>query len=80
MFIEFIKRVGERDDIRGLPSIISLFHSEFNKFNYAKARMLDSIYIMLLKLLCSSFFMLKRIISHYVRMVVMDVKPLPLHL
>ena len=32
--------------MRGLPSILSLFRNEFNKFNNARARMLDSIYHM----------------------------------
>ena len=45
-FIEFIKRVGERDKMRGLPSILSLFRNELNKFNNTRARMLDSIYHM----------------------------------
>ena len=30
--------------MRGLPSIISLFCNELNKFNNTRARMLDSIY------------------------------------
>ena len=30
--------------MRCLPSILSLFHNEFNKFNNTRARMLDSIY------------------------------------
>ena len=30
--------------MRGLPSILSLFCNEFNKFNNTRARMLDSIY------------------------------------
>ena len=32
--------------MRGLPSILSLFRNEFNKFNDTRARMLDSIYHM----------------------------------
>ena len=32
--------------MRGLPSILSLFRNEFNKFNNTRARMLDSIYRM----------------------------------
>ena len=32
--------------MRGLPSILSLFYNEFNKFNNTRARMLDSIYHM----------------------------------
>ena len=30
--------------MRGLPSILSLFCNEFNKFNNTRARMLESIY------------------------------------
>ena len=37
--------------MRGLPSILSLFRNEFNKFNITGARMLDSIYHMTLTLL-----------------------------
>ena len=36
--------------MRGLPSILSLFRNEFNKFNNTGARMLDSIYHMTLRL------------------------------
>ena len=50
-FIEFIKQVEERDKMRGLPCILSLFHNEFNKFNNTGARILDSNYHMTLKLL-----------------------------
>ena len=39
-----------RDKMRGLPSILSLFRNEFNKFNKTRARMLDSIYHMTLRL------------------------------
>ena len=35
--------------MRGLPSILSLFRNEFNKFNTTEARMLDSIYHMTFK-------------------------------
>ena len=44
MFYEFIKRVGKRDKMRGLPRILSLFRNKLNKFNNTRARMLDSIY------------------------------------
>ena len=45
-FIEFIKRVGKSDWMRGLPSILSLFRNEFNKLNNTGARMSDFIYHM----------------------------------
>ena len=41
-----LNELGERDKMRGLPSILSLFRNEFNKFNNTRARMLDSIYHM----------------------------------
>ena len=37
--------------MRGLPSILSLFRKEFNKFNKTRARMLDSIYQKTLRIL-----------------------------
>ena len=39
------------DKMRGLPSILSLFRNEFNKFSNTRARMLDYIYHMTLRLL-----------------------------
>ena len=33
-----------RDKMRGLPSILSIFRNEVNKFNNTRARMLDSFY------------------------------------
>ena len=54
-FIEFIKRVGESDKMRCLPSILSLLRDEFNKLNSTGARMIDSIYQMHLKLLKIAF-------------------------
>ena len=40
-----LNELGKRDKMRGLPSILSLFRNEFNKFNNTRARMLDSIYM-----------------------------------
>ena len=42
-FNEFIKRVGEIDKMRGLPSILYILRNELNKFNTTRARMVDSI-------------------------------------
>ena len=49
--LNLLNRLGKRDKMRGLPSILSLFRSEFNKFNNIGARVLDSIYHMTLKIL-----------------------------
>ena len=46
--------------MRGLPSILSLFRNEFNKFNNTGARMLDYIYHMILKILKIAFLVRKR--------------------
>ena len=42
--------------MRGLPSILSLFRNEFNKFNNTRAGMLDSIYHMTFKQLKLHFW------------------------
>ena len=47
--IEFIKRVGEKDKMRGFAKHFIVFPNEFNKFNNSGARMQDSIYHMTLK-------------------------------
>ena len=46
-----LNELGKRDKMRDLPSILSLFRNEFNKFNNTGARMLDSIYHKTLKFL-----------------------------
>ena len=50
IFLNLFKELGKRGKMRGLQSILSLFH-EFDKFNNTRARMLDSIYHMTLRLL-----------------------------
>ena len=42
---------GKKGKMQGLPSSLSLFLNKFNKFNNTRARMLDSIYHMTLRLL-----------------------------
>ena len=46
--------------MRGLPSIISLFHNKFNEFNNTGAGMLDSIYHMIKNYFENIFLALKR--------------------
>ena len=46
VLLNLLNELGKRDKMRGLPSILSLFRNEFNKFNNTRARMLDSIYNM----------------------------------
>ena len=46
VLLNLLNELGKRDKMRVLPSILSLFRNEFNKFNNTRARMLDSIYHM----------------------------------
>ena len=51
VLLNFFNSLRKSDKMRGMPSILSLFHNEFNKFNNTGPRMLDSFYHMTLKLL-----------------------------
>ena len=62
VLLNLLNELGKRDKMRGLPSILSLFRNEFNKFNNTRARMLDSIYHMTLRLLLKSHFCRKNVI------------------
>ena len=46
-----LKKLGKRDKMGDLPSILSLFCNKFNKFNNTRTQMLDSIYHMTLRIL-----------------------------
>ena len=41
VLLNLLNKLGKRDQMRGLPSILSLFHNELNKFNNTRAPMLD---------------------------------------
>ena len=45
VLLNLLKELRKRDEMRGLPSILSIFLNEFNKFNKTGARMLDCIYV-----------------------------------
>ena len=47
VLLNLLNELRKRDKMRGLPSILSLFRNEFNKFNNTRARMLDSFYHMI---------------------------------
>ena len=51
VLLNLLNKLGKRDKMQGLPSILSLFRYKLNKFNNTIARMLDSIYHMTLRLL-----------------------------
>ena len=81
VLLNLLNELGKRNKMRGLPSILSLFRNEFNKFNKARARMLDSIYHMALRLLYNLISAEKTLyFCHYVRNVVMDVITFPVNL
>ena len=46
VLLNLLNELGKRDKMRGLPSILSLFRNEFNKFNNTRVRMFYSIYHM----------------------------------
>ena len=48
VLLNLLNELEKRDKMRGLPSILSLFRIELNKFKNTRARMLDSIYHMTL--------------------------------
>ena len=79
VLLNLLNELGKRDKMGGLPSILSLFRNEFNKFNNTRARMLDSIYHMT-NTLKSDFWRKNVIIGYYVRNVVMDVITFPVNL
>ena len=51
VLLNLLNELGKRDKMQGLPSILSLFRNEFDKYNKTRAQMLDSINHMTLKLL-----------------------------
>ena len=51
VLLNLLNELGKRDEMRVLPSILSLFRNEFNKFNKTRAQKLDYIYHMALRLL-----------------------------
>ena len=46
VLLNLLNELRKRDKMRGLPSILSLFRNEFNKFKNTRAGMLDSFYHM----------------------------------
>ena len=46
VLLNILNELGKRDKMRGLPSILSVFCNELNKFIDTRERMLDYIYHM----------------------------------
>ena len=54
VLLNLLNKLGKRDELRGLSSIVPFFcnkFNKFNKFNNTRARMLDSFYHLTLRLL-----------------------------
>ena len=49
--LNLVNELGKSDKMRCLTSILSLYRNKFDKVNNTRARMLDSIYHMTLRLL-----------------------------
>ena len=80
VLLNLLNELGKRDKMRGLPSILSLFRNEFNKFNNTRARMLDSIYHMTLEYLKTAFFGVNTSrVSLILHKVIMDVITFPVN-
>ena len=62
VLLKLLNELRKRDKMQGLPSILSLFPNEFNKLNYTRARMLDSIYHMTFKITLKSHFCREKVI------------------
>ena len=61
--LNLLNQLRKRDkSVRLSEHFSSLFHNKFDKFNKTKARMLDSIYHVTLRLLLKSHFCHKNII------------------
>ena len=81
VLLNLLNELGKRDKMRGLSSILSLFRNEFDQFNNTRARTLDSLFHMTLRLLRNLISAIKTLyFCHYVRNVVMDVITLPVNL
>ena len=72
--LNLLIKLRKRDQMRGSPSILSLFHNEFNKSNNTGARMFDSVYRITLKLLNIRIFGVKASkFCHVLRNFIMEV-------
>ena len=56
VLLNLLNELRKRDKMRGLPSILSLFRNEFNKFNNTRTRMLDSFLSYDIKITLKSHF------------------------
>ena len=77
VLLNLSNELGKSDKMRGLPSILSLFRNEFDKFNNTGAQKLDSIYHKTLRLFCNHIVGVKKSrFCHLLHNVKMDVMTL----
>ena len=50
VLLNLLNELRKRDKMCGLPSVLSFFRNKFDKFNKTRARMLDSIYNLALRI------------------------------
>ena len=62
VLLNLLNELGERDKVRGLLSILSLFCNELNKFNNTRTQILDSYLSYDIKILLKSYFYRKNVI------------------
>ena len=62
VLLNLLNGLRKRAKMQGLPSILSVFRSKFNKFNNSRARILDSIYHNDVKITLKSHFCRKNVI------------------
>ena len=55
VLLNVLNEMRKSDKMRGLPSILSLFRNEFDKYNKTGPRVLDFIYHITLKYFCNAF-------------------------
>ena len=78
VLLNLLNELGKMDKMLGLPSILSLFRNEYNKFNNTRARMLDSFYHYDINITLKFHFCLKTLyFCHYLHNVDMDVITFP---
>ena len=62
VLLNLLHELRKSDKMRSLPSILSFFRNEFNKFNDTRAQMLDSIISYDIKITLKSHFWRKNVI------------------
>ena len=62
VLLNLLNKLGKRDKMQGLPSVLSLFRNKFNKFNNIRVQMLDSNLSYDIKITLKSHFSRKNLI------------------